>query len=72
MSYDQYRLKIGCQYKTIFVKRDDEDFSKGYPMPFAKKSSYPNIEQIAEQFEQELIEIKQSGVYDEIREKWLE
>jgi len=47
-------------------------FSKGYPMPFAKKSKYPNLPQIAERFEQELIAMKKNGKYEEIREKWLQ
>ncbi len=45
-------------------------FSKKYYMPFAKNSTYPNIQQIAEQFEQELIKLKASGEYDKIRSKW--
>jgi len=45
-------------------------FQKGYPMPFAKKSSYPNIKQVADQFEKELIALKKSGKYDKIRDKW--
>ncbi len=46
-------------------------FSKGYPMSFAKKSSYPNIEKIAKSFEKELIQLKKSGEYDKIMKKWL-
>ncbi|MBF0118774.1 MAG: amino acid ABC transporter substrate-binding protein [Desulfobacterales bacterium] len=47
-------------------------YSKNYPMPFAKKSSYPNIKEVGEKFEKELIELKKSGKYDEIRKKWLQ
>ncbi len=46
-------------------------YSKGYPMPFAKKSNHKDIKEIAERFEQELIKMKKSGEYDKIREKWL-
>jgi len=46
-------------------------YSKGYPMPFAKKSFYPNIKKIADQFEQELKILKQSGEYQRIVDKWL-
>ena len=46
-------------------------FSKGYPMPFARKSSYPNIEQVANDFERELITIKQNGVYQKILDRWI-
>lgn len=46
-------------------------FSKGYPMPFAKKSNYPEIDKIAQQFEQKLIEIKKNGEYQKILDRWL-
>lgn len=46
-------------------------FSKGYPMPFAKKSDYPGLEKIAEQFEQELVRLKKDGTYTQIVDKWL-
>lgn len=46
-------------------------YSKPYPMPFAKKSSYPNIEKIANQFEQELKALKKSGKYQSFFDKWL-
>lgn len=46
-------------------------FSKGYPMPFAKNSTYPDIKKIAERFEAELLLLKESGKYDEIFDKWL-
>jgi polar amino acid transport system substrate-binding protein len=45
-------------------------FSKGYPMPFVRKSDYPNLQNIAAQFEQELIALKASDTYQQIREKW--
>ena len=50
---------------------DQTLFSKGYPMPFARKSNYPNIEQVAQDFERELITIKQNGVYEEIINRWI-
>jgi polar amino acid transport system substrate-binding protein len=46
-------------------------FSKGYPMAFAKKSSYPNIKELVDKFDAELLKLKQSGEYDLIMEKWL-
>lgn len=46
-------------------------FSKGYPMPFAKKSSYPGIEDIAKTFEEKLVEIKKNGEYQKIIDKWI-
>lgn len=46
-------------------------FAKGYPMPFVKKSDYPQLAAIAEQFEQELKAFKSSEEYHKIREKWL-
>ena len=46
-------------------------FSKGYPMPFSKKSSYPNIKTIAEKFDQELAIMKKNGEYKKIEAKWL-
>ncbi len=46
-------------------------FSKGYPMPFAKKSSYPGLEQIAKDFEAGLKELKASGEYDKILGDWI-
>ncbi|MCP3923633.1 MAG: amino acid ABC transporter substrate-binding protein [Desulfobacterales bacterium] len=46
-------------------------FSKGYPMPFVKKSSYPNIKRISEVFEEHLIEFKKSKEYQKIISKWV-
>lgn len=46
-------------------------FAKGYPMPFARKSDYPDLPGIAARFEQALVELKASGEYDKIRERWL-
>ncbi len=48
-----------------------ELFSKGYPMPFVKKSSFPNIKKIADQYEQELIKLKKSKKYSEFMDKWI-
>lgn len=47
-------------------------FSKGYPISFAKKSDYPNIKEVGERFEQELILLKQSGEYQKIVNHWLQ
>ncbi|MCP4326221.1 MAG: amino acid ABC transporter substrate-binding protein [Psychromonas sp.] len=46
-------------------------FSKGYPMPFVKNSTYPNINKIAEQYEKELIKFKKTKEYQQIIDKWL-
>ena len=46
-------------------------FSKGYPMVFAKNSTYPNIEKISKDFEVALIAFKQSKKYRDIMHKWL-
>ena len=46
-------------------------FSKGYPMPFIKKSNYPDLKNIANQFEKELKALKASGEYDKIVNRWL-
>jgi len=45
-------------------------FSKGYPMPFARKSKIDDIDKIADQFEHELIKMKQDGEYNKIIEHW--
>ena len=45
-------------------------YSKGYPMPFAKKSTYPGIKEISEKFEAELVKMKASGEYQTITDKW--
>jgi len=46
-------------------------FSKGYPMAFAKKSSFTNINVIADQFEKELVNLKKIGNYQKILDNWL-
>jgi polar amino acid transport system substrate-binding protein len=46
-------------------------YSKPYPMPFVKESSYPDIEKIANRFDQELKALKQSGKYQSVFDKWL-
>lgn len=46
-------------------------FGKGYPMPFAKKSTYAGIEELSKKFEAELIALKASGEYQKIMDKWL-
>jgi polar amino acid transport system substrate-binding protein len=47
-------------------------FSKGYPMPFVRKSNYPDIEKVSKLFEQELAIIKNNGVYQKIFNRWVE
>lgn len=46
-------------------------FSKGYPMPFVRNSSYPDIENLAKAFERELKLMKARGSYDRIVNKWI-
>ena len=65
-----YTLKLLGLQDEIAVY-DKIMFSKGYPMPFAKNSSYPNNKKIAAQFEQELKNMKANGEYDKIFAKWL-
>ena len=60
---------LGVQKKLTFY--NIILFSKGYPMAFAKNSSFPNIQKIADQFETELVTLKKSGKYQEIFDKWL-
>jgi len=60
---------LGLKEKITYY--DYVIFSKGYPMPFARKSKHPDIKQIADRFEQELIKMKASGEYDKIVDKWL-
>jgi polar amino acid transport system substrate-binding protein len=50
---------------------DNVLFSKGYPMPFASKSSYPDIAGIAGRFEKELVLMKKQGEYQKIVDAWL-
>lgn len=47
-------------------------FSKGYPMPFAKKSDYPDLQSIAREFEERLKVFKKTEKYKDIYESWLE
>jgi polar amino acid transport system substrate-binding protein len=46
-------------------------FTKGYPMPFAKNSKYPNLKKISEKFEQALIAFKNSNDYKLILNKYM-
>jgi polar amino acid transport system substrate-binding protein len=46
-------------------------YSKPYPMPFVKRSSYPNIKQIANEFEKKLKIFKKSKEYQNIVKNWL-
>ncbi|WDE03442.1 transporter substrate-binding domain-containing protein [Thalassomonas viridans] len=47
-------------------------FSKGYPMPFAKMSKYPELKKIAGRFEQLLAESKGDGSYQRLVDNWLQ
>lgn len=61
--------KLGLQDEVTYY--DTVLFSKGYPMPFAKNSSYPDIQALCDKFSRELAEMKRSGEYDKILQKWL-
>lgn len=65
-----YMIKTMKMQDTI-THYDTVLFSKGYPMPFAKKSDYPDLQKIAARFEQELAQLKTEGKYTEIVNKWL-
>lgn len=60
---------LGLQNQITYY--DHTLFSKGYPMPFVKNSSYPNLKEIAKQFEQELKKLKKTKKYQAILDKWL-
>ncbi|WP_415887831.1 substrate-binding periplasmic protein [Neptuniibacter sp. QD37_6] len=53
------------------IPYDQPVFSKGYPMPFIKNSNYPNLEELAIEFETRLIAMKKDGRYQAIFERWL-
>ena len=61
--------RLGLQDKIVHF--DKVLFTKGYPMPFAKNSNYPDLKRVAAQFESELKAIKQNGVYQEIVSRWI-
>ena len=70
--------QLGCFFTVLFTPYkvlSEKDlvilFSKGYPMPFAKKSDYPGLKKIADDFERELARMKKSGEYDKILLRWL-
>lgn len=46
-------------------------FSKGYPMPISKKSTYPNLHILLKQFELNLVNLKNNGKHQAIIKKWL-
>lgn len=46
-------------------------FSKGYTMPFARKSTYPGLDEMARRFQQELAAMKKSPAYREIQNRWI-
>ena len=61
--------KLGLQDKITFY--DIPLYSKGYPMPFARKSAYPGIADIAKNFDAELAAMKKNGEYQAILARWL-
>ncbi|MDE1461166.1 substrate-binding periplasmic protein [Spartinivicinus poritis] len=66
----QFTAKLlGLNKKISFY--DVALYSKPYPMPFVKKSKYPNIEKVAMEFEKRLKALKTSGQYQVIMDKWL-
>jgi len=68
--YGAYTVKLlGLQDQLGYY--DAVLYSKGYPMPFVKKSTYPDVKSIADKFEAELIEMKNNGEYQKIFDKWL-
>ncbi len=68
--YGAYTVKLlGLQDELTYY--DSVLYSKPYPMPFVKNSTYPNIKQVADQFEKELIQLKESGEYNNFFDKWL-
>lgn len=68
---------VGLYTAKLLGVRDKLDYydpplySKGYPMPFIKKSAYPDIKNIAVKFEKELKALKQTDQYQAIFDKWL-
>ena len=69
-TYGTYTAKLEGLSKNISYY-DTTLYSKGYPMPFAKHSDYPNIENIAKEFENKLIQMKANGEYQKIMNHWL-
>ena len=68
--FGRYTTKLlGLQNKLTYY--DTVLYSKPYPMPFAKKSNYPNIKRIADRFDRALSALKQSGKYQSFFDKWL-
>lgn len=47
-------------------------YTKAYQLVFVKNSDYPNLKDIAVDFEKELMLMKKSGEYQKILDKWLE
>lgn len=69
-TYGTYTAKLEGLSKVINYY-DAVLYSKGYPMPFVKHSNYPNIESIAKEFEEKLIQMKANGEYQKIMSQWL-
>ena len=66
------KLNVDLQFQPgDIVSHDTTLFAKGYPISVVKKSSYPDIENVAKQLWQELIVIKNSGAYQKIMDSWL-
>ncbi len=68
--YGTYTAKLQGLNKQI-TYYDTVLYSKPYPMPFVKKSSYPGIKKIADRFDRELKALKQSGEYQQFFDNWL-
>ena len=60
---------LGLQNKISYY--DTVLYSKPYPMPFVKNSSFPNIKNVADEFDLKLQKLKKSGKYQAFFDKWL-
>ena len=60
---------LGLQHSISHY--DNILFTKGYPMPFAKNSNYPDLKQIAALFEWALTQLKQDGTYQQLVDRGL-
>lgn len=68
--YGTYTAKLlGLQDKLTYY--NIVLYSKPYPMPFVKQSTYPDIENIAKRYEAELKTMKANGEYQTFFDKWL-
>ncbi len=65
-----YSTKL-LSLSSFITHYDKVLFSKRYPMPFAKNSSYPNIKNVSQEFEKELKELLLSPLYKEMVNAWI-